>query len=371
MQIRSTLAEVASDPYWAHGPDAGEAMGALHIGRKLNAEQLTELSVMPRDKLNKNLRQQLAKTRKDLDPEQIRRRADVMQQSLEAAMLLQLDAKMGQAASEALRQVAADFRQLGSNKIPCLARLLEASQLDAKSLEAVLATWLGDEELANGLTIRLKNKPENLIKQLGAGRRAALPQSTVCLQEIMTAMHKTANQLDMLANQLAKPSAGQGMQTLDLCPELAKGLLATQPADSCLAQALTERQADHRRYRSYDHGLKLAGSLLLDVGAVFGGPLLVGASVTYNLGTAAHGAENTMRLGRLRMLGALSAKNHAEHLGRLQTQKNRALGMAAIDVLSTGLPGNALLSEGGDTISRIVAEPPWSRSGQPGDSPAR
>ncbi len=371
MQIRSTLAEVASDPYWAHGPDAGEGMGALHVRHKLDNKQLTELSAMPRDKLNKGLRQHLAKNRKDLNPEQIRQRADVTQRSLEAGMLHQMDAKMGQVASKALRQVAVDFRQLGANESSCLTRLLEASQLDARSLEAVLSSWLNDDELANGLTIRLKNSPENLIKQLGAGRRAALPQSTVCLQEIMTAMRKTANQLDMLANQLAKPSPGQGMQALDLCPELAQGLLATLPADSSLAQALTERQADHRRYRSYDHGLKMVGSLLLDVGAFFGGPLLIGASVAYNLGTAGHNANEATRLGRLRMLGALSAQNHAEQLSHLQTQKNRAQGLAAFGVLSSSLMGNALWTECVDAVNRSVAEPPGSRFGQPGDSPAR
>ena len=374
MQIRSTLAEVASDPYWAHGPDAGEGMGALHIGHKLKGEQLTELSAMPRDKLNKELRQHLAKNRKDLNPEQIRQRADVTQRSLEAGMLRQMDAKLGQVASKALRQVAVDFRQMGAHEDPCLTRLFEASQLDAKNLQAVLCTWLGDDELARGLALRLKHDPGKLIMQLGSGRRAALPQRTVCLQEIMVAMHQTASQLDLLANQLAKPSAGQGLQTLDLCPELAQGLLSKLPPDSCLAQALKERQDHHLRCRAYDRSFKMVGSLLLDIGATFGVPLLLGASVAYNLGMAGQGAEEASRLGRLRMLGALGTQSQAEHLSRLQSQNNRELGRAAFGLLSSSLIGNSYWAESIDalgTINRSAAEPPRSRFGQPGDSPAR
>ena len=112
MEIRNALNTLAHDPYFCQGPDAGPGLGGLHIAHKLEPEALRDLAKLSREDLAKDLRDQFAIANPGMSPEQIRSRAQVCSESLEAAMLRQIDAELGCHAAKSLKATATDIRRL-------------------------------------------------------------------------------------------------------------------------------------------------------------------------------------------------------------------------------------------------------------------
>ncbi len=335
------LDRIAGEAFWNADPSPG--LGAVHL---LAGEHDTDLAVWGRmspDQVKGELYVRFSQHWPGRSCRQYAEAAENARTALAEALYKNADRSLRGQASAMMQRTARAFDAMAADPQATADMLHWLADQPAGADRIALIEALGLEpDAARGLDVQLANAPaERLGERLAGSPGLALhSRPPMQLAELQAGLRRSAADLRLLAGRLERDD---GVHVFELCPELARGLLGRLDGDSLAHQAIRDRLEQKRYCRRVDQAIERVGGLLIQIGAMMGGPLTAAAATTLSGGQALAGidrAEEQRRLAGLARLAGTSGRADFEHARRLA---DHDLGRGLVGGMGAGAPADMLL----------------------------
>lgn len=335
------LDRIAGEAFWNAEPSPG--LGAVHL---LAGEHDTDLAAWGRmtpDQFKGELYVRFGQRWPGWSCRQYSEAAESARAAMAEALYENADRSLRGQAGAMMQRTARAFDAMAADPQATAGMVRWLADQPAGADRIALIEALGLEpEAARGLDVQLANAPaERVIERLAGAQGLALhSRPPLRLAELQTGLRRAAADLRLLAGRLERDD---GVHVFELCPDLARGLLSRLDSDSLAHRAIRDRLEQKRYCRRVDQAIERVGGLLIQIGALMGGPLASAAAMTLSGGQALAGldrAAEQRRLVGLARLAGTSGRTDFTHARRLA---DRDLGLNLAGSMGAGAPGDMLL----------------------------
>lgn len=332
--------KVARDPFWEHCQSEG--LGRIHMEGVLRKvfgndhDPLAWRTVTTRE-IEADLQVALRSARPEIQASQARVLTDRARQALAAALYERVDGQLRALTTEMFERTAGALQRIAADPEKCAALLNHLRSVsDNRERIANLEALGFDNDTARGLAVRLAN-PDMFDRLIQRGSGAIHSRrKPITLLEIGRTFGATAAELRQLSGRIR---SDRGIHIFDLCPELARGLLARLPEESFLGEVFRSRLDQHALCRKLDRATGLAASLLVALGSGFLGGWGLAAKIAWTGGKAGASWAGNQRAWTLAKASAASGGMSPSDFRRAGGSYNREAVLSGAAVIGIGLPG--------------------------------